>query len=171
MPKKSEILIEDTTVSDVSSVVLNPMDSTYNVYKVVMKNIVPATDNQQIRLRLHNASGVVTSSNYDTATFCIKAAATFEADAHAGETSSSLSQQELGTTAGEVGNGILYIFNSQTSEATGVIMQMSCVDDNGNAFGSFGEAVLNVSEAHVAVEIFMASGNISGSFKLYGLVK
>ena len=28
---------------------------------------------------------------------------------HAGQTSSSLSQQELGTAAGEVGNGILYI--------------------------------------------------------------
>ena len=169
----SLILIEEVTASSSSTVTLNPISTTHNVYKIVFQNIKPATDNVKLQMRFQNSSGDVTSSNYDFAHKVYKTASTFDNDSAQNQTAFDLTDQELGTGTGEIGNGVLYLYNlANSSEFSFYTIEGNCIDDNGNLFGNQGAGVLTVAESHVAVTFKMASDNIaSGVFKLYGLKK
>ena len=169
----SLILIEEVTASSDSSITLNPLDSTYNVYKVVFQDIVPETDNVKLQMRFQNSSGDVTSSNYDFAHEVMKTFSANDNDTATNQTAFDLTDQELGTASGEVGNGVIYLFNtSNSSEFSFYTIESVCIDDNGFLFGNQGGGYLTVAESHVAVTFKMGSGNIaSGKFKLYGIVK
>jgi len=169
----SLILIDSETASSSGFVLLNPLDSTYNVYKIVFENVVPATDNVKLHARFQNGSGDVTSSNYDFAHKVLKTASGFDNDAGQGETAFELTDQELGTGTQQTGNGVMYLFNTSNSgEYSMYTLESVCIDDNGNMFGNQGGGVLEVAEAHTSIKLYMASGNIaSGEFKLYGLKK
>ena len=169
----SLIKIEEVTASSSGTVTLNPLNSTYDVYKVVFRNVVPATNNEKLQARFQNASGDVTSSEYDFAHKVLKTASGFDNDSATNQSAFDLTDQELGTATGEVGNGVMYLFNtSNSSEYSFYTLEASCIDDNGNMFGNQGGGVLTVAESHIAITFKMASGNIaSGRFVLYGLRK
>jgi hypothetical protein len=169
----SLILIEEVTASSSGFVLLNPLDSTYNVYKVIFENVVPATDNVKLQARFQNASGDVTSSDYNFASWVLKTASAFDNDAGQNTSAFDLTDQELGTATGEVGNGVMYLFNTSNSgEYSFYTIEATCMDDNGNLFGNQGAGVLEVDESHTAIKFYMASGNIaSGRFSLYALKK
>ena len=169
----SLVLIEEVTASSSATVTLNPLNSTFDVYKVVFENVVPATDNVKLQMRFQNSSGDVTSSNYDFAHKVFKTFSSFDNDSATNQSAFDLTDQELGTATGEVGNGVMYLFNTtNSSEFSFYTIEASCIDDNGNLYGNQGGGVLTVAESHVAVTFKMASDNIaSGVFKLYGLKK
>ena len=170
----SLILIEEVTASSDGFVLLNPLNSTYDVYKVIFENVVPATDNVKLHARFQNGSGDVQSSNYDFAHTVIKMyGSNFDNDTAQGASAFELTDQELGTGTQQTGNGVMYLFNtSNTGEYSFYTLESVCIDDNGNMFGNQGGGVLEVAEAHTAIKFYMASGNIaSGVFKLYGLKK
>ncbi len=165
------IKIEDVTASSSATVTLNPINSTYDVYKVIFENVVPATDNVKLQARFQNASGDVTSSEYDFAGKVLKTASGFEDDSATNQSAFDLTDQELGTATEQVGNGVMYLFNtSNSSEYSFYTLEASCYDDNSNLFGNQGGGVLTVAESHIAITFKMASGNIaSGRFVLYGI--
>ena len=167
------VLIEEVTASSSGTVTLNPLNSTFDIYKVVFINVVPDTDNVKFQMRFQNSSGDVTSSDYDFSHVVLKTFSTIDIDGATNQSAFDLTDQELGTSTGEVGNGLIYLYNtSNSSEFSFYTVESSCIDDNGNHFGNQGGGVLTVAESHVAVTFKMASGNIaSGTFRLYGLVK
>ena len=80
----SLILIQETTVSSAtSSVSLVGIDSTFDVYKVVLSNVQPETDAQKLEIRFTVSGTPDTSSNYD------KAQKVFTTDTSFGNQSSS----------------------------------------------------------------------------------
>ena len=167
------VLIESATASSDSAITLNPLDSTYDVYKVVLSNVIPETDNVKLRMRFAISTGDKTTSGYDYVHKIIKTYSTFGEDSAINQTSFALTEQELGTNTGEVGNAVIYLFNTQnSSEYSNYTIESVCLDDNGNMFGNQGGGWYTETEQHVAVSFYMASGNIaSGEFKLYGIVK
>jgi len=169
----SLIKIEEVTASSSGTVTLNPLNSTYDVYKVIFENVVPATNNVKLQARFHNAGGVVTTTQYDFAHKVLKTYSSFDNDSATNQSAFDLTDQELGTATGEVGNGVMYLFNtSNSSEYSFYTLEASCIDDNGNLFGNQGGGVLGVAESHIAITFKMASGNIaSGTFSLFGLAK
>jgi hypothetical protein len=169
----SLVLIDSETASTSATITLTGIDSTYDVYMVVLENVIPVTDNVMLKMRFQNSSGDVTSSNYDWANKVLKTYSAFDNDSATNQDSFELTDQELGTATGEVGNAVMYLFNtSNSSEYSFFTIEATCIDDNGNLFGNQGSGVLTVAESHTAVTYYMASGNIdSGEFKLYGLKK
>ena len=76
----SLVLIEEVTASSSATVTLNPLNSTFDVYKVVFENVIPSTDNVKLQMRFQNSSGDVTSSDYDFAHKVLKTFSSFDND-------------------------------------------------------------------------------------------
>ena len=74
---------EEIVTSAVASVTLTGIDSTYDVYKVVLSNVQPETDAQKLEIRFTVSGTPDTSSNYD------KAQKVFTTDTSFGNQSSS----------------------------------------------------------------------------------
>jgi hypothetical protein len=170
----SLVLLDEQNADGSSVVTLSPLDSTYNVYMLIFQNVVPSTDNTQLVMRFRNSSGDVSSSNYDFAHRVLKTYSDPDDDSDTGETGFDLTDQELGTGTGEVGYGIVYLFNTQnSSEYSFYTIEATCIDDNGYLFGNQGGGVLRVAEQHTGVSFLDNTGGnmASGNFKLYGIVK
>ena len=169
----SLVLIQETTVSSsTASVSLVGIDSTYDVYKVVLSNVQPETDAQKLEIRFTVSGTPDTSSNYD------KAQKVFTTDTSFGNQSSS-NQSSInaldqgGTATQETLQGIHYLFNfNNSSEFSFITYEGTARSSAGILNARQGGGVLTVAQACDGIQYFFASGNIaSGTFKLYGLVK
>ena len=168
----SLVLIQETTVSSATaSVTLTGIDSTYDVYKVVASNIVPASDSQAIRIRVGTGGTPDSDSEYDMAYKVFESNTSFGNHAEVNQT--SWRGVTYGTGTGEAGNLIIYCFNFSNASEYSFITQEEVTYTNTPHLASFtGGAVHTVAEANNSISFHMASGNIaSGTFKLYGLKK
>ena len=168
----SLVLIQETTVSSATpSVTLTGIDSTYDVYKVVASNIVPASDSQAIRIRVGTGGTPDSDSEYDMAYKVFESNTSFGNHAEVNQT--SWRGVTYGTGTGEAGNLIIYCFNFSNASEYSFITQEEVTYTNTPHLASFtGGAVHTVAEANDSISFHMASGNIaSGTFKLYGLKK
>ena len=168
----SLVKIAETTVSSaVASVTLTGIDSTYDVYKVVASNIVPASDSQAIRIRVGTGGTPDSDSEYDMAYKVFESNTGFGDHAEVNQT--SWRGVTYGTGTGEAGNLIIYCFNFSNASEYSFITQEEVTYTNTPHLASFtGGAVHTVAEANDSISFHMASGNIaSGTFKLYGLKK
>ena len=163
---------EEIVTSAVASVTLTGIDSTYDVYKVVLSNVQPETDAQKLEIRFTVSGTPDTSSNYD------KAQKVFTTDTSFGNQSSS-NQSSInaldqgGTATQETLQGIHYLFNfNNSSEFSFITYEGTARSSAGILNARQGGGVLTVAQACDGIQYFFASGNIaSGTFKLYGLVK
>ena len=162
---------EEIVSSDVSSVSLTGIDSTYNVFMVSYNNVTIDVDIKQLKWRYRNASGDVTSANYDKARKILKVNAGYTNSA--GENATAFNTVSIGTGTQEQANGILYLFNfNNSSEYSFHTEEASSYDYQPTNAGIQGTGVLTVTEAHTGLTFFPESGNIaSGRFVLYGLRK
>ena len=161
----------ESVTSGVSAVTLTGIDSTYNVYQVVLNNIECDTDAQDVALRFTTSGSPDTSSNYDKANEELRADTTFgNASTQNG---SYIAIGDIGTGTGEQLNGILYLFNfSNASEYSFCTFDTSYINSTPTHRGRQGGGALTVAQATDGITIYMASGNIDkGEFKLYGLKK
>ena len=167
----SLVLLESVTASNSASVTLDGIDSTYNVYKVVLNDVHSVDDNVGVYVRVTTSGTADSDSQYDYANKGLRADTTF--DNNSDENEDKVIFGLDGTGTGESMNGIFYLFNfNNASEYSFLTHEVSYRNAAGVLKGDTGGIVHTVTEANDGVNFFMQSGNISsGEFKLYGLKK
>tara|TARA_R100000655_G_scaffold6867_1_gene19212 strand:- start:2216 stop:2731 length:516 start_codon:yes stop_codon:yes gene_type:complete len=168
----SLIKIAETTVSSATaSVTLTGIDSTYNVYQVVINNVQSVDDNVGVYIRVTTSGTADSDSEYDFAKKVIRADSSFGNESNTNQDKTILGS--IGTATGETTNGIFYCYNfNNASEFSFATFEMSYRNASGSLKGDAGGFVHTVAEANDGVNFFMQSGNIaSGTFTLYGLKK
>ena len=168
----SLVLIEEETVSSaVSSVTLGGAnwDSSYDVYKVIVNNLVASASNT-IDIQFLVSSSADTSSNYDYAAKNLWTGGTFPNN-YSTNGSDIPFGNTIGSGANQFCNAVLYLFNfNNASEYSYITFEESA--KNADLVGRQGGGLLTVTQATNGVLIKAGTGNInSGSFKLYGLKK
>jgi hypothetical protein len=173
----SLIKIQETTVtSAVASVTLTGIDSTYDVYQLVINDLTPVTINADMKLRVTESGTPNTTSNYDRAAKLLKAYTTFSnlADVN---TDGFLLSGSLNNTVGKGFQCIVYIFNANnSSEYTFMTHETNYIAEDTTSFlGMQGGGVYTQTTTVDGVNITMVgpTSNIASGarFVLYGLKK
>lgn len=170
----SLIKIAETTVSSaVSSVTITGIDDTYNVYKVLVRNLQPETNQVYPFMRFTESGTANTSASYDYGDKNLKAGFAYSNMANANQTNFYILSEQLGTGTQELLNGNFFIFNASNGlERTYFTQETTALDHNSNHLGSQGGGVFKQNSVVDGVNFFMSSGNIaSGHFQLFGLRK
>ena len=170
----SLIKIQETTVSSATaSVSLVGIDSTYDVYKVVISKCVPVTDTTFLSLRATESGTPNTTSNYDGAGKLLRSNTTFNNSSDTNATSLFLLGDNTGTGTGEQLNLVNYIFNANnSSEFTFFTTENTFLNNSATLNGLQGGGGCTVASSVDGVQYFFSSGNIaSATFVLYGLKK
>jgi hypothetical protein len=163
---------EEIVTSAVASVTLTGIDSTYDVYMVQYHNVEVATDNVGLYMRVTESGTANSTSNYDRAMKTLKSYTTFGNDSATNQAQWFLGQ--LGTPTQEQGNGILYLFNmNSTTEYAFATFEISNFNSISSLSGEQGGGVFTVTgTARDGIQFSLQSGNIdNGKFSLFGLKK
>lgn len=167
----SLIEIDREVASSSATITLTGIDSTYNVYRVVASNIVPASDSQPLRIRVGTGGTPDSDSEYDMA-FKV-----FESNSgisnHGEVNQTSWRGVTYGTGTNEAGNLLIHCFNfSNSSNFSFITLEENTFTNSAHLASFNGGAVHSVNEANDSISFHMASGNIaSGEFVLFGLKK
>ena len=163
---------EEIVSSAVASVTLTGIDSTYDVYMVKINNVVPTTDNTDMRFRVTESSTPNTTANYDRASKLIRANTSFSNQSATNETSWDFGAS-IGTATGEATNGIMYIYNANnSSEYTFMTKEIVELNQTPELIAQQGGGVFTSTSTVDGLSYFFSTGNIaSGTFTLYGLKK
>ena len=169
----SLIKIDEEIVSGaVSSVSLSGIDSTFDVYQVIINNLECDTDGEDLRCRVTEGGTPNTTSNYDRSSLIIRTNSSF-VNSHATNNTSWDLSTNIGTGTGEGMQVLMYIFNANnSSEFTFHTKENVEFNSTPELLGQQGGGVFTSASSVDGLNFFMDSGNIdSGDFKLYGLVK
>jgi len=172
----SLVLINETTVtSAVASVALSGIDSTFNVYKVVLNNVAPADDNKDLYLNYIKASdsSVDTTANYDFASKGLYASASFQNNNQENANNQKV-MYARGNDTNEMSNCIIYLFNTfSSSEFSFNTVEAVGLNFSSQSYGEQGGGVHTVAQSNEGVSFSWESGGnfTSGTFQLYGLKK
>ena len=166
-----KLLDEDTVSSAVSSVTLGgaKWDSSYNVYKVTVNNLV-ASAGATIDMQFLVSNSADTSANYDAIAKNVWSGGSF-----ANNTQTDGNDIPFGNTIGsgadQYHSSVVYLFNfNHASEFSFITYEETA--NNSNAIGRQGAAMLKVDQATNGVLIKAGTETITaGTFKLYGLSK
>tara|TARA_Y100000114_G_scaffold110505_1_gene104120 strand:- start:70 stop:579 length:510 start_codon:yes stop_codon:yes gene_type:complete len=137
-------------------------------YMLTITNLVPTTDNAQLRGRVLKSGSAQTGLSYDYASEEIKAHTAFGATS--GENYSYFRfEVNVGSATGEMANGILYLMNFNSSSDYDFISTEWAFKNNGNnTYGNTGGGVHTVTSASNGIQFYFSTGNIStGTFTLY----
>ena len=176
MPGSLIKIDEEIVTSAVASVTLggSDWDSSYDVYMVQYLNVIPATDDKELRMRFTEGGTPNTSANYDYVYKIIETYSVgFEEFPSTNQT--YFRGVRYGNNTGERGNGTLYLFNmnSTTEYAFYTFEENAYINGAATIAGCTGGGVLTVTgTARDGIEFSFPTGNISsGGFVLYGLAK
>jgi hypothetical protein len=173
------VLLGSVTASGAATVSFtSSIDSTYHAYTVIATGIIPGTDDQDLWCRLGSGSIDSGSTDYSWVVFGGQSDdaggvdVTDDADHQdaqiilAGDNSTSTA---FGTGTGETGAFVLTLMDPSASTYTQVQGQMSHRNRN-NVFRQNTFAGWRVeAAAHDQIQFLMASGTITGEFRLYGI--
>lgn len=174
----SLIKIQETTVStSTASVTLTGIDSTYDVYKLVVSNLTVGTDGSYLYGRVTESGTPNTTGNYVYANKFFRADNTFTNLADTGRTVFAMTERTEITNG--FCNGTFYLFNFpnaseyslMTVEEVHVQYQLTTVR------GQQGCAIFKQTSACDGIQLFLidnggSAANIEGgTFTLYGLKK
>ena len=164
---------EEIVTSAVSSVTLSGIDSTYDVYKIVIKGWKSASNNVECRARVTEGGTPNGNASYDRAGKGLYTTTSFF---NRGDTNQNDFRFEyLGTADSQAqSNMVLYLFNfASTTEYAFITYEISNLDYNGALVGTQGGQVFTeTGTARDGIDFGMSSGNTTaGTFTLYGLKK
>jgi len=166
---------EDIVTSSQSSVTLTGIDDTYDVYKLVINNLVPVTINSDVYLLVTEGGSVSNDSDYDEAAKQLRSDTTF---GNLGDKNRAfwVMSGSLNNTAGKGFNCEVYIFNApNSSEYTYVTIDSLYIsEDLGTLLGIQGGGVYTQTTAVDGVHIKLegpTSNIATGTFTLYGIKK
>jgi hypothetical protein len=147
------------------------IDSTYDVYKLIISGLEADTDSSTVQIRVTKSGTAQTDSEYDKACMQLKAYNTFTNDSGTGATFWDFNQ--IGTMSGSTFNLTAYLFNFANAEYSFATFEAATSDTTIDFRGNQGGAVHTVASASDGINVFLSTGgNIdSGEFKLYGLKK
>lgn len=171
----SLIEIQKTTLgSATAAAVLTGIDSTYNVYKLIVSNMQPVTDNKNMIFHITKSGSADTTSNYDHAARILQNNTSFS-NTGGNNGSSATFAFSLGNGTNEKANAVLYLYNfADTSEYSFVVVESIFQDLTPNLLSYTGGIVHTVASASDGVSFTMESGvniNAGAEFTLYGLKK
>ena len=166
---------EEIVTSAVASVSLLGIDSTYDVYKLVISNYQSASS-QSISMRVTESGTPNTTANYDEASKYLQSHSAFTNFSNTNQTSGFLTTTVGDTTTNSAynGNTTVYLFNfNNASEYSFYTVEASHSNTSGNVVGIQGGGVFTSTSTCDGVYLF---GNNSynftaGTFTLYGLKK
>ena len=155
-----------TSVSSLS--VTDCFSDKYDVYYVSMTKLDKSTE-EWTNIRVVNASGVASGSNYDNARLQLSSYTTFGEHRVTGQTSwTNIAFQSTGTAEG-VGFG-MYIFNpSDSSSYTFMTHQASSYYSSQGMVGTKGIGVHKVAEAITGVNILSSNNFDNITINVYGV--
>jgi hypothetical protein len=163
----------ETLSSPVSSVTLTGIDSD-DVYMVAYNNVTPSVDARSISLRVTKSGTADTTSNYDYAYKVLNSSSSFGNGAFTNDTEwQYLVADSVGTGTSESANGIIYLYNfNSSSEYSFITSEVTEVNSSATTRGNQGGGVHTVQSSSDGVFWFdTAGGNIaSGTFTLYRVV-
>lgn len=161
--------ISSTTASTSSSVVFTGLSATYNLYLVVLANIVPATDSVNFNFRTSTDNGSTWNGTYGSS---IIGNDTSAIDATESQTESFFrltSFWPLGSAANESCAGEVWIYKPSLTDYTQIFSMFNYEDDGGVFNNQFAGGATRSAADVDAIQFIMSSGTIeSGTFKLYG---
>jgi len=162
---------EEIVTSAVASVSLLGIDSTYDVYQLVISNYQSAS-NQSIAMRVTESGTPNSTANYDEASKYLKSSSAFSNFSNTNQTSGFLTTT-VGSTAGYNGNTTAYLFNfNNASEYSFYTVEASHSETSGGVLGLQGGGVFTSTSSCDGVYIFGSNSyNFTGNFTLYGLKK
>ena len=172
----SLIEIQKVTVSSaVSGVTLTGIDSTYDVYKLVINNLTPSTINADVYLQVTEGGSVSADSDYDEVAKQFRTDTTFSNLTDRNRAFWVLSGS-LNNTAGKGFQNVTYIFNAyDSSQYTMVTIDSNYLAEDGSTLlGIVGGRTYtqNTSVDGVYIKCEGPTSTIaSGTFTLYGLKK
>lgn len=174
--KLDEAIISTT----VSSVTLGgtQWDSSYNIYKLIISNVISSETTSGRLILTKDVSGTqtpVTTAEYDYAGYGVRNDSFAFADiSEDNETywNYIANWSSNGSTTGEQGNSEVFLYNmNESSRFSMMTAQTTTKWVNGNLGATHGGS-LNVTEAHNGVKWYPSAGTISkGTFSLYALKK
>ena len=170
----SLVLIQETTVSSPqASVSLVGIDSSFEVYKVVINGYLNSTASGQ-RLRVTVSGTPDTTSNYDFAGVFLRSDSTITTGNSANASEGQYSGLSVSTSPAR-GNHVLYLYDwNDSSKNSYYSFETTGLFDSSTDFvaGHQGGGVHKVNQSCDGIQFFSSSGNITGgTYKLYGLVK
>ena len=174
-------LLQTQTVSDQTGIAFTSnLDSTYDVYCFKMINIQPETANVHFRFNGSTDSG----SNYNVTKTTTAFRHTYQTGTSyfgyqdstdlAQSTDYQILGRELGGDAKESFGGEVWLFNPSS---TTYVKNFYTVAEYYNDYGGTGSmnfyigGYMNTTSAVDAINFNMASGNLNGTIKLYGISK
>ena len=109
------VQVATTTITSATATVsITGIDSD-DVYMVTYNNIAPSTDATQLQMRVTVSGSPDTTSNYDRASKSMKAFTSFSNSYATNENLTYPSSAQTGTGTSETNNGILYLYNFNSS--------------------------------------------------------
>ena len=163
---------EEIVTSGVSSVTLVGIDSTYNVYQLLISGLEAATNSSTVQIRVTKSGTAQSDSEYDEASKELKAYNTFANQS--GVNLTSWGFNAIGTTSGSAFNLTAYLFNfADASEYSFATFEATTSDTTLDFRGKQGGGVHTVESASDGINVFLSTGgNIDGgTFQLFGLRK
>jgi len=148
------------------------IDSTYNVYQLIINGLETDTDSSSVQIRVTTSGTPDDDSQYDEAAKQFKAYTTYADNSDTNETSWGFNT--IGTTSGSAFNLIAYLYNfPNASEYSFASFEAATADTTVDFRGKHGGGVHTVASASDGINVFLSTGgNIdSGQFRLYGLSK
>jgi len=167
---------EEIVTSAVSSVTLTGIDTTFDVYKLIISNLKVSSDDVPV-LRVTKSGYADSSANYDYTFKNFKSDTSFSNGSGTNETKAFIMPTvDDGTgNTGANANAVIYLFNfPNTSEYSFLTVEGTQFQANEHtARGYQGGFVHTVASASDGVQIFNINGNniASVNFTLYGLKK
>jgi hypothetical protein len=173
------VLLASTDASSSASVSFDGyFSATYKNYELILSDILPATNNTQLNMRLRKSNADITTSNYRTASHQIwglsSSASAQQRSSWNGSSIEVLTNSQY-NVATQSGNGRFTLYNplGTTSHKKGSWIYNAIGSDAGtdgifHIQGSF--QLVDNANALSGISFYISSGNIaSGNFKLYGI--
>ena len=169
----SLVKIDEVIASSDSSLTLTGIDSTYDVYLLVIHNMHPSVANADLGIRVTEGGTVNTTSNYDGAYRFLRTASTTGSTALTNQDKYGVGSYIGAGDTGDRAVGVHYIFNApNSSEYTFITTERVQTAESDEMTGEQGGGVFTVASAVDGLHIFISSGNMeTGTFTLYGLKK
>ena len=171
------VFIEAQTASASATIDFSTsIDNTYALYKVVLNDIVPATDGAELYMRTSTDGGSTFDSGAGAYDYTYSVTASHTTGVATFESASATFIQmadDLGSAAGEAYNGEVKIFNPSGTRNTFVTFQGIWRQSGADGLKANSGGAERTSAADVdGFRFLMSSGNIaSGELRLYGLIK
>ena len=168
--------ISTAVADDDASVTVTGMSDTYDSYAIIISQMIPQTDGQNLSLRLGDSSGIDSGST-DYA-YCQNnqrsSSSTLSVNAVAGTTAINIDAQHgVGNATGEGFSAIMYILQPSSGAVSTMVSwtaQVTTAETASTVLNSRGVARRTTVISHDRIQMFMGSGNItSGRMTLYGI--